>query len=157
MIDKYALQERLETLIGDYLKQENIILVDLNFQTQRRKFILRILVDEPKGRITLDRCGYLNSAISQLLDREDLIQARYALEISSPGTDRPLLTPEDFSRCINRRVRVFFNQCQGGKYEISGVIISVTDAGLNLDLEGQIQHISFDQIKKAKQIIEEVR
>ena len=157
MIDRYVLQEKLRTLITDYLKQENIVLVDLGFKSQRRKFILRILVDEPGGGITLDRCAYLNSAISQLLDSEDLIQSRYTLEVSSPGIDRPLLTPEDFSRCINRRVRIFLNQCQDGKYEITGLITSVSDAGLNLDLEGQVQQIPFGQIKKAKQIIEEVK
>ena len=156
MIDKYVLQEKLKTLVADYLKEENIILVDLNFQSRGRKSILRILVDEPEGGISLDRCAYLNNEISELLDREDLIETRYTLEVSSPGIDRPLRTREDFSRCLNRKVKIFFNQSQGqGQiYEISGVITFVTDAGINLDLEGQIQQIPFDQIKKAKQIIE---
>lgn len=153
MIDKYALQEKLRSLIGDYLKQENIILVDLNFKAKGRKSILRILVDEHEGGITLDRCTYLNNAISQLLDRENLIETSYTLEVSSPGIDRPLLTPDDFSRCLNRKVKIFLNQPQDQIYEVSGVIISVTDMGINLDLDGQVHQIPFAQIKKAKQII----
>ena len=154
MIDKYALCEKLKTVIGDYLKGENVILVDLDLQSRKRKFILRILVDEPGGGITIDRCAYLNNAISQLLDREDLIQTRYTLEVSSPGIDRPLLTPNDFARCLNRKIRILFDESQDGRYEISGVLVSVTDAGLDLDLGGQIQQIPFGRIKKGKQVIE---
>jgi ribosome maturation factor RimP len=153
MVNKYELQEKLKTVIADYLKGENILLVDLNLRPQGKKLILRILVDEPGGGITIDRCTYLNNAISQLLDAENLIQGSYILEVSSPGIDRPLLTREDFSRCLNRRVRIFFNQCQDGRYEILGVITSVTGTGLDLDSGGKIQHIAFDQIRKSKQVI----
>ena len=156
-MDRYSLQERLRTLIGDYLKHENVILEDLNLHAQKRKSILRILVDEPGGGITLDKCACLNDAISQLLDKEELIDNSYILEVSSPGIYRPLLTREDFSRCLNRKVSIFFDEPQEGTYEISGVITLVTNAGLNLDSEGKIKFIAFDQIKKAKQVIEEIR
>ena len=157
MFDKYALQERLKIAIGDYLKGEDVILVDLNFQRQGRKFILRILVDQPGGGIVLDRCAYLNNAISQVLDRENLIPDSYALEVSSPGIDRPLLTRDDFSRCLNRKVKIFLKESGDQRYEISGVITSVTDAGLDLDSGKEIKQIAFDQIKRARQVIEEVK
>ena len=154
MFDKYMLQEKLKTAIDDYLKEKDIVLVNLDLQTQGRKFILRILVDQPEGGITLDRCAYLNNAIGQFLDNENLIQTKYVLEVSSPGLDRPLLTREDFSRCLNRRVRIFFNQCQEeGRHEILGTLISVNDTGLELDLGSQTQQIPFVGIRKAKQAI----
>ena len=153
MIDKYMLQEKLKTAISDYAKEKDIVLVNLDLQTQGRKFILRILVDQPEGGITLDRCAYLNNAIGQILDKENLIQDKYALEVSSPGLGRPLLTREDFSRCLNRKVRIFFSQCQEGRHEILGILISVTDTGLELDLGGQTQQIPFAWIKKGKQEI----
>lgn len=157
MIDKYELREKLRSVIGDYLKREGVILVDLNFMLSGEKSILRILVDLPGGGITLDKCTYINNLISQLLDEENLIQSSYVLEVSSPGVDRPLISKEDFSRCLNRKVKIFFNQFQEGKSEITGVIVSVADAGVNVDSEGQIQQIPFDRIRKAKQIIEELK
>ncbi len=157
MIDKYELQGKLRSVIGDYLKREGVILVDLNFMLSGKKSILRILVDLPGGGITLDKCTYINNLISQLLDEENLIQSSYVLEVSSPGVDRPLISKEDFSRCLNRKVKIFFNQFQEGKSEITGVIVSVADAGVNVDSEGQIQQIPFDRIRKAKQIIEELK
>ncbi len=153
MFDRYALQEKLKTIIAGYLKEENILLVDFSLKPRGRKLLLRILADEPGGGITIDKCSYLNNAISQLLDTENLIQGSYILEVSSPGIDRPLLSREDFARCLNRRVRILFNQCQDGKYEISGVITLITETGLDLESGGKIQHISFDQIRKAKQVI----
>jgi ribosome maturation factor RimP len=153
MIDRFQLQERLKAVVVDYLKGENTILVDLSLRPRGRKFILRILVDEPGGGITLDRCAYLNNTISQLLDQENLIEKSYILEVSSPGTDRPLLSREDFARCVNRKVRIFLNEPQGQINEILGVIISVAEAGLNLDSGGEVQQIPFNQIRKAKQVI----
>ena len=100
--------------------------------------MLRLLVDKIYGGITLDECARLNEKICDVIQTEGIIKQRYILEVSSPGIDRFLLTREDFSRCLNRKVRIFFNQCRDGKYEISGTIISVTEAGLNLDFEGKI-------------------
>ena len=153
MIDKYALQERLTALIGDYLKGENAVLVDLKFQTRRRKSLLRILVDEQDGGITVDRCAYLNNAISQLLDEENLIQSSYILEVSSPGVDRPLLGREDFSRCLNRRVRVWVDKGRDQVNEVSGVVTAVSETGLSLDSGGSTQEIPFEQIRKGKQVV----
>ena len=76
------------------------------------------------------------------------------LEVSSPGLDRPLLDSRDFKRCINRKIRVFLHSQEEGRSEISGVLISVQEAGVNLDSKGQVQFIPFEQIKKAKQIID---
>jgi ribosome maturation factor RimP len=143
----------IKTLIASVLEEDKLCLVDASFYLQGGRWILQLLVDKIYGGITLDECARLNERISSLIEREGIIRENYVLEVSSPGIDRSLLTREDFSRCLNRKIRIFFKQCQGGKSEILGVIISVTDTGLNLDLDGQIQLIPFDRIKKAKQVI----
>lgn len=153
MIDKFQLQEKLKAAIGDYLKRENVILIDSNLTLRRKKNILRILIDVPGGGITLDECAHINNELGRLLDAENLIQDSYILEVSSPGLDRPLVTKDDFSRCLNRKVRMFFNQGLEAKTEITGVIVSVNDTYVNINSEGQIQQIPFDRIRKAKQII----
>ena len=153
MLDRYALQEKLKAVVADYLRTENTVLVDLMFRPQGRKFILRILVDQPGGGISLDRCAYLNNAIGQLLDQDDLIQDSYLLEVCSPGLDRPLLNSEDFTRCISRKVRIFLNEPQGQTYEVSGVITTVTDSGINLEMDEGIRQIPFNQIKKGMQVV----
>ena len=152
MIDKYELQEKIEKLVQDYLATENILMVDLHLRRQGKKFILRILVDEHSGGITLDKCAHINNEIGKLLDAENLIQERYILEVSSPGINRLLVNKEDFSRCLNRKVRIFLNQEQAS--EIVGIIQLVTDTEVVLDCQGNIQNIQFANIRKAKQIVD---
>jgi ribosome maturation factor RimP len=153
MLNRDELQEKLEEVISSYLKAENLILVDLNLRAQSGKYLLRILVDEPAGGIVLDRCTELNNALGRVLETQDLIPGSYILEVSSPGLDRPLLTRQDFSRCLKRRVKIFLNQPQGSISEVSGVIISVAETGVSLDSEGRIQQIAFEHIRKGKQVI----
>lgn len=158
MLDKYELQEKLRAAIEGLLKQEGVILVDLRLIPQGKKSILRILLDEPGSNIALERCASLNKAISEILDRENLIPESYVLEVSSPGIDRPLLTRDDFSRCLNRKVKILLNDpLDDQAYEIVGTVTSVTDRGLSLNSAKGVKQIEFSRIKKAKQIIEEIR
>ncbi|MFH1577477.1 MAG: ribosome maturation factor RimP [Candidatus Omnitrophota bacterium] len=157
MINQCQLQDKLKAVIGEYLKGENIVLVNLSFKPRGRKNILRILVDEPNGGISLERCAALNNAITGLLANHSLIPDNYILEVSSPGIDRPLVTSDDFSRCLNHRVRIFFHDFQEDKNEIAGLLVEVTDKGVSLEVDGQIHHILFSQIRHAKQIIGEIK
>ena len=145
--------DNIKTLIAPILQEDKLCLIDTSFYFRGGRWMLRLLVDKIYGGITLDECARLNEKIDDVIQTEGIIKQRYILEVSSPGIDRSLLTREDFSRCLNRKVRIFFSQCRDERYEISGTIISVTEAGLNLDFEGKIQQIPFDQIKKAKQVI----
>ena len=149
--------DSIKSLIAPILEEDKFCLVDTKFCLQGGRWVLRLLVDKIYGGITIDECARLNEKIGDIIEREGIIKQNYILEVSSPGIDRPLLTQEDFTRCLNHKIRILFNQCRDGKYEISGVIISVTNAGLDLDSGGQVQQITFDQIRKAKQTIEEVK
>ena len=146
--------DNIKMLITPILEEEKLCLFDISFCWQAGRWFLRLLIDKIYGGITLDECSKLNEKIGALIEKEGIIKQGYILEVSSPGIGRPLLTLQDFSRCLNRKVRIFFNQCLDQKYEISGIITSVTEAGLNLDLGEKIYHVSFDQIKKGIQVVE---
>lgn len=59
---------------------------------------LRVFVDHPDG-VTLELCERVSTALSELRER-------YSLEVSSPGTERPLSKPAHFRRFVGRRARV---------------------------------------------------
>lgn len=149
------IQNSINMLITPILQKDKFCLIDTSVCLQGKRWILRLLIDKINGGITLDECTRLNEKIADIIEREGIIRQTYILEVSSPGIDRPLRTYEDFSRCLNRKVRIYLSQCQEGKYEISGVVTSVTDKGIDLDSGGQIRirHIPFEQIRKAKQVI----
>jgi ribosome maturation factor RimP len=59
---------------------------------------LRVFVDHPDG-VTLALCEQASLALAELRER-------YSLEVSSPGSERPLTKPAHFRRFVGRRVRV---------------------------------------------------
>jgi ribosome maturation factor RimP len=128
-------------------------MAEVNFSKTKRGLILRFLVDKPTGGISLQECGMLNERLSELLDKENMIEGSYVLEVSSPGVDRPLYSEKDFLRVWGRRVKIFFNEPVDKKLEIEGVVDEVKDAVVFLRQGGQIIKIPLDKIKKAKQVI----
>jgi ribosome maturation factor RimP len=59
---------------------------------------LRVFIDHPGG-VTLEMCEQVTSELSELRER-------YSLEVSSPGSERPLTKPAHFRRFVGRRARV---------------------------------------------------
>ena len=150
--------DKLKSLIEPVLAEDNFCLVEIKRFFQGNRLTLRLLVDRMQGGITIDECARLNDKIGQLLEKEDIVQQAYVLEVSSPGLDRALVTKEDFSRCLNRKVRIFFKDSNSKQQEVEGIIIAVNDSGVNLELgKAHTQELPFEQIRKAKQIIEELR
>ena len=59
---------------------------------------LRVFIDHPDG-VTLELCERVTLQLSDLRER-------YSLEVSSPGSERPLTKPAHFRRFVGRRARV---------------------------------------------------
>jgi len=82
-------------------------LVDIEMKRGGKGPLLRIFLDKP-GRISLDELENASREISAILDVEDPIGRSYTLEVSSPGMTRPLKTPADFKRVIEKNVQIAF-------------------------------------------------
>jgi ribosome maturation factor RimP len=87
-----------------------------------------------------------------MLDENEFIDNRYILEVSSPGLDRPLVTKNDFLRCLKKRVRFFLTEPINGKPEWEGAILKADDEAVYVDI-GEELVIPLSKINKAKQII----
>jgi ribosome maturation factor RimP len=105
--------------------------------------IIRAYIYKPGG-VTIDDCTAVSRPFSLELDAADLFESSYTLEVSSPGLDRPLVTPDDFRRRHGFQVRV----CLKNKKEpIVGTIHS-TDGDLVLQTpEGEMK-IGFDSVEE---------
>jgi len=73
---------------------------------------LRVYIDHPQG-VTLALCERVTAALSPLRER-------YALEVSSPGVERPLTKPDHFRRFVGRRARVRTRTARSGFPPASG-------------------------------------
>jgi ribosome maturation factor RimP len=88
-------------LVAPLVVAEDLELVDVRYTGSQ----LQVFVDR-SGGIDLDTLGRLTTRISRLLDEHDPIPGRYALEVSSPGVERPLRTPEHFARFVGTTISV---------------------------------------------------
>lgn len=81
--------------------------------------VLRLYIDAAAG-IDLDDCERVSRQVSAVLDVEDPIAGQYALEVSSPGLDRPLFTPEHFRRFAGHQVTIVLREPQVGRRRFRG-------------------------------------
>src|SRR5258708_33815970 len=71
--------------------------------------LVRVYIDAPERAVTVEDCEAVSRQVSATLDVHDPVQGRYTLEVSSPGLDRPLFTPQQFGRFIGQTAKVEVN------------------------------------------------
>lgn len=83
-----------------------IELVDVHWSGHGRGAVLRLVIDRPGGGVTLDDCERASNTASAVLDVNDPIEHSYRLEVSSPGAERPIRRPEEWTAAVGRRINV---------------------------------------------------
>jgi ribosome maturation factor RimP len=152
-MDYSAIENRIRELIASVLAARQVELVDLVCHPAGGRFLLRCLVDTPRG-ITLERLSGLNRAIGAILDEHDAVPAPYLLEVSSPGLDRPLKRWTDFERILGRRVRVFTSVPVDARTEHHGELLAANEETIVLRLDGGDKvSIELTRIVRAEQEI----
>ncbi|MDD4900197.1 MAG: ribosome maturation factor RimP [Candidatus Omnitrophica bacterium] len=152
-MDKEAITAELTDIIGTFLTQASLELVELILRREGPQLVLRILADRPEGGITIEDCAFINKEISRILDEKNIIADQYLLEVSSPGIDRPLKSKNDFLRSKDKEVRFFLNEMIEGKLEWLGKVKDADEDSVFIEVNGKELKILFTQINKAKQEI----
>src|SRR5437899_9117209 len=107
---------RVHDLVESVLSASGLELVDI----QVGGGLVRVTVDRPGG-IDLDALSDINRTISAALDHDDPIPGgSYTLEVTSPGVERPLRTPEQFQRFVGTEVSVKTRPGIDGERRVAG-------------------------------------
>ena len=119
-------------------EESGLELVDVEFHTQGRRRIVRVLVDRPGG-ITVDECARFSRRLSDCLDMNQTLSAAYFLEVSSPGMDRPLRALEHFERFRGERAALTITEALEGRRHWEGRVLGAREGqvGLALDQGGE--------------------
>lgn len=112
--------------IEPLIEAEGAELIELQLSPQKGRWLVRVFVDTEDG-ISLEDCRQLSLEIGQVLEAEELIPSSYTLEVSSPGLDRPLRTPRDFRRQLQRLVTIMLNAPLWKKTRYRGRVAAVTE------------------------------
>ncbi len=115
---------------------------------------VRVLVDRPGG-VDLESLTTLARAVSEELDgREDLSPgSQYQLEVSSPGIERTLRTPDHFQRFVGSEVAVKTTVPVEGSRRLQGTLVAADEAGITIALAARPQELPYDQIQKARTVL----
>jgi ribosome maturation factor RimP len=116
--------------------------------------VLRIYIDSPDG-IGLDDCVRASHQVSAVLDVEDPIKGHYHLEVSSPGIDRALLKKSNFERYVGQMIKIKLVAPIEKLRAFKGILKSVQEMNIELDIGTQHLTIPFSGISKAN-LVEEV-
>jgi len=93
---------------------------------------LQIMAERPNGTMNVAGCEEISRTISPLLDVEDPIAGNYALEVSSPGIDRPLVRPQDFETWAGFEVKLEMASMIGGRKRFRGKLEGFEDGEVRL-------------------------
>ncbi len=117
--------ERVRSLVEPPLSAQGFEVVDV----ERQGTVLRVTVDR-EGGIDLDAVTEATRLVNEVLDREDLMGQKTSLEVSSPGVERPLRTPEHFRRFVGTEVAVKLRAGTEGDRRVAGPIEDADDEGV---------------------------
>ena len=130
-------------------------LVELEFRREPHAFVLRVFIDlleaevAVTGGVSVDDCALASRTISAALDVADPIRTRYALEVSSPGLDRPLRRESDYRKFAGRRARIKLHDPIEGRRNFLGVIRDATDGIVTIEADGREFALPLAAIVKA--------
>jgi ribosome maturation factor RimP len=108
--------------------------------------ILRLFIDHPDG-VTLELC-------ERVTRRLDTVRERYALEVSSPGVERPLTKPDHFRRFLGRRARVRTRDAVDGHRSFTGELVGASDTDVTLAAATGLVQIAYGDINRSN-LVEE--
>ena len=102
---------------------------------------LRLFIDHPDG-VTLDLCERVTHQLAE-------VRERYALEVSSPGLERPLTKPDHFRRFLGRRARVRTRDATEGHRSFTGELLGVTDDAVTVAADTGVVSIAYEDIHRS--------
>ena len=122
--------------------------------TGSRRPTLQIMAEKPDGTMDVEDCARLSRRISPILETEDPIAGEYALEVSSPGIDRPLTRVGDFGKWIGHEARIEIAYPVDGRRRFHGFIDAEKDGVVTVTLkEGGVATIPVSEMSKAHLVL----
>lgn len=167
--------QALYDLIAPAVAVCDVDLWGIEFIPQGKRSLLRIYIDkadnsaealaadgiqdEEKGRgVGVEDCVRVTHQVSGVLDVHDPISGEYALEVSSPGWDRPFFSLEQMQSYIGQQVALRLITAVENRRKFQGKLVAVDTAAQTVQVEvekQQVLHIDSHNIDKANLIYQD--
>src|SRR6185295_6988932 len=131
-----AIQKDIEARLAESEPDVEVLLAELVGSR-----LVRLFIDHPDG-VTLELCERVTKALPE-------VRERYALEVSSPGTERPLSKPEHFRRYLGRRARVRTRGDHAGRRSFTGELLNATEDEVTVAADTGVVSIAYADIHRS--------
>ncbi len=148
--------EDLRSLIEPVATDHGFEIVDVVFRGGRPGGRLVVIVDTPQGdgRVAVGACAALARELSTCLDASGLMDARYTLEVTSPGLDRVLGREKDFESVCGETVKLETRELKFGSRKFRGKLMTFVDGDVTLLVDGTQRVIPFADVIRANKVYE---
>lgn len=140
-----------EALVAPVVEASGLELVEVTFRREAGRKVLRVVVDR-EGGVDIDTISATAEQVSRRLDLEGFAPGPYALEVSSPGIERPLRRPVDFRRRVGDRVKVRTVSPVDGARNHAGALVSADEEAIVIATDGGELRVPYEQIASARTV-----
>jgi ribosome maturation factor RimP len=144
--------EKIDNIAKNTAENLGFFVVDISVRGDRNKRIIEIYVDGDKS-ISADDLAEISREIGKKFEEDNQFDFAYRLDVSSPGTDRPLKFLRQYPKHLNRKFDISY---KSGDDIVSfkGKLTGVEDIILSFYTEDKKEiKLKFDEIIKSKVII----
>lgn len=131
-----ALQTEIEDRLATVQPEVEVLLVEVVSGST-----LRLFIDHPDG-VTLALCEQVTAQLGEYRER-------YALEVSSPGQDRPLTKPTHYRRFLGRHARVRLRDARDGHKQLTGELVGASERDVTIAAGDGVVTIPYEQIVRS--------
>jgi ribosome maturation factor RimP len=136
----HPIQSQIEGRLAEAAPDVEVLLAEVSGET------VRVFIDHPDG-VTLDLCEQVTHLLPD-------VRERFALEISSPGIERPLSKPAHYRRFLGRRARVRTREARDGHRSFTGELVGASDTEVTIAAATGVVAIPYDDITRSN-LVEE--
>lgn len=149
------LDATVDALARPLADAEGVDLVEVRVKGEAARRRIQVVVDR-KGGVDLATCQRISRELGRALDEADPVSQRYTLEVTSPGTDRPLTDRRSFDRVEGRLVKAVLRtptEAQPDRtQEVRGTVTAAgEDAAVLTAPDGTTHEVPYSQIVRATQ------
>lgn len=146
--------DRVRALVEPIVSDLRLELYDV----ERRGGTIRVTIDslsDAGSAVTLDDIALATRLISRELDHEDPVAGRYTLEVTSPGLERQLRTPEHFVRSVGSTVTLRLRDVESTERRVEGTLVAADGQSISVDVaSGERRVIAHTMIDKARTVFD---
>ena len=145
---------RVRPIAQELAAAHGLVLWSVGFVRVAGRDTLRVAADKVGG-VKSDELAALAEDLGRQIDHRDAVpgEASYVLEVTSPGAERKLHTPEQFRVCRGLPGRVWFKD---KRPPVDGVIGDAGEEGVDIETEAGVVHVSFEDVDRAQLRVTEI-